>query len=262
MYNINTISFLVSSLNDTLTLVGRNNNGANVYKQQVRNLINSGYINQQDADLIFELINLSYINDDEKWQVETDKLNYFVQSMDVILSNNQDKRTIENIVYYMEREADTLGKKKVIKAIKNIFEIKDMSSPVKLKGNSNFGTHNFTTTTTTTTEETFNKLRSIFGTDLTNIIIEFSNVDAVCSGDIRYYRTSANKIFNPECQSKETKFYLDKMMKAFDKDSISIRVCVIEEQGDACRPCKVLVENKAATKIVREFIKEYKGLHK
>lgn len=260
MYNINTISFLVSSLNDTITIVGRNNKGANVYKQQVRNLINSGYINQQDADLIFELVNLSYINDDEKWQVEADKLNYFIQSMDVILSNNQDKRTIENIIYYMEREANTLGKKKVIKAIKNIFEIKDMPSPVELKGNSNFGTHNFNTTIIT--EETFNKLRSIFGTDLTNITIEFRNVDAVCSGDIIYHRISANKIFNPECQSKETKFYLDKIIKAFDKDSINIRVGIMEEQGDACRPCKVLIQNKAATKVVRDFIREYKGLHK
>lgn len=82
-YNVQTLSFLISSFKNMAATVGQNSKTVELYKQQVGMMINIGQIGQAEAELINELIGMKNTNA-VKWQSAEKHIEQFIFAMNTI----------------------------------------------------------------------------------------------------------------------------------------------------------------------------------
>ena len=105
--NIDMLSFLLASFNNVIETFGSNKKSVDFYRGQVENLLNIGQVDNHSVEIINELINYSYVTDDEKWKIELRKVAFFTSVMDVVLTNAKNTDDVEGIVFRIENSSET-----------------------------------------------------------------------------------------------------------------------------------------------------------
>ena len=132
--NIDMLSFLLASFNNVIETFGSNKKSVDFYRGQVENLLAIGQVDNQSVEIINDLINYSYVTDDEKWKIELRKVAFFTSVMDVVLTNAKNADAIEGIILRIENSSETTKEqKKVLGIIRKIFIIKKKMNSSVLK---------------------------------------------------------------------------------------------------------------------------------
>lgn len=244
--NIETLSFLIASFNDVINSFGSNKKSIDFYKNQMQNLVNIGQIDVASTEIINNLINFSYINDLEKWEIEISKIEFFTTMMDLIISNANNVETIESIIIKAEGDANTTKEqKKVLNIIRKIFYIKNkIPENYDMQHKSHFGTMQFRGSTP-------NNIQHILQLAGKYDKVRIKNLGAVCSGDPTWFYHKLDKEFFDN--NKE----LNKISKEISKGA-EIQIVKENSISDGCSIHRSYDINEEASAALKLFFEGYK----
>lgn len=208
-YNINVISFLISTFDEIVATFGINTNAINFYKNQVNNLVSIGQVTLKDARIIFELLNFSNIDDPIKWEQEMKKKGYFVDTVNEVLCANGNKDVITYILQQKVVQLTDTSFMEVICIVGKIFDVVISNENYKqIARNINFGTtkfKGFACNTSGKKQFSLNMECNAFKEKLVTCgayneqtIVKVKNLEAVCSCDESYYEYNLIKLLSTE----------------------------------------------------------------
>ena len=245
--NIDMLSFLLASFNNVIETFGSNKKSVDFYRGQVENLLNIGQVDRQSVEIINELINYSYVTDDEKWSIELRKITFFTSVMDIILTNAKNVDDAEGIVFRIENSNETTKEqKKVLGIIRKIFLLKKRASDdIKMTGESHFGTMQFSSNNIK--GGTVKYILKLAGN---NAVVRVKNLDACCCSDPAYYTYALNKeLFNNAKSLKD-------IAKEF-KRGAEVNVAEEVKTSDGCHTYRHYESIEEASIEFRKFITGY-----
>lgn len=245
--NIDMLSFLLASFNNVIETFGSNKKSVDFYRGQVENLLAIGQVDNHSVEIINELINYSYVTDDEKWNIELRKIAFFTSVMDIILTNAKNTDSVEGIVLRIENSSETTKEqKKVLGIIRKIFLLKKkVPDEIKMTGESHFGTMQFSNNNIK--GGTVKYILRLAGN---NAVVRVKNLDAVCSGDPTYYNYTLNKeLFNNAKALKDIAKGL--------KRGAEVTVAEEVKTSDGCHTYRHYENIEEASIEFRKFITEY-----
>lgn len=88
IYNLNQISFLIGSFNNTVHTFGQNSKSVAFFRQQVNSLINIGQVQTSSAEFVYKLIGMEN-TDSVKWTISDEKVSEFINCMNVLFPLSQ-----------------------------------------------------------------------------------------------------------------------------------------------------------------------------
>ena len=216
-YNLNALSFLIGSLRDIVNNFGANDKSAAFYRSQVNNLINIGQLNDVDARLVEELVDLDHLNHWNSNQVMLDKFTYCIN---MVLSNaclNGDiiKADADRILSYIDVSEDTQYNRKSVKLARKVLGVPEnkIESKPNWKCSTQFGTSKFNQRSIKkdkpVDKPVANKdcmllemrkdlANSLMGAIRPDMVVEVRNIRAVCSGDATFFRYKLQDVINEE----------------------------------------------------------------
>ena len=245
--NIDMLSFLLASFNNVIETFGSNKKSVDFYRGQVENLLAIGQVDNQSVEIINDLINYSYVTDDEKWKIELRKVAFFTSVMDVVLTNAKNADGIEGIILRIENSSETTKEqKKVLGIIRKIFLLKKkIPDEIKMTGESHFGTMQFSSNGIK--GGTVKYILRLAGD---KAVVRVKNLDAYCSCDPAYHNYVLNKdLFNNARALKD-------IAKEF-KRGAEITVTKEVITGDGCHNYTHYENIEEASVEFRKFITGY-----
>ena len=245
--NIETLSFLIASFNDVINSFGSNKKSVDFYRNQMQNLVSIGQVDSNSAEIVSVLINFSYVGDPDKWRVELSKIEFFTAMMDLIISNGNNKETVESIILKEEGDANTTKEqKKVLNIIRKIFYIKNrVPENYEMQRKSHFGTMQFRGSTPNNSIQNILLLAGNYNK------VRVKNLNAVCSGDPTWF------YYNLDERFFESTKELNKISKDIDKGA-EIQVVKENSVSDGCSIHRSYEVNKEASDVLKLFFKTYK----
>ncbi len=245
--NIDMLSFLLASFNNVIETFGSNKKSVDFYRGQVENLLDIGQVDNNSVEIINELINYSYVTDNEKWNIELKKVAFFTSVMDIILTNAKNVDGVEGIVFRIENSSETTKEqKKVLGIIRKIFLLKNKTpDEIKMTGGSHFGTMQFSG----------NKVKSgtakyILGLAGSEAVVRVKNLEAYCCSDPAYHNYALNKeLFNNAKSLKD-------IAKEF-KRGAEVTVAKEVKTSDGCHTYRHYENIEEASVELRKFITTY-----
>lgn len=245
--NIETLSFLIASFNDVINSFGSNKKSIDFYKNQVQNLVAIGQVDTNSAEIVYDLINFSYIGDSDKWRIELSKIDFFTTMMDLIISNANNIETVESIILRTENDYNiTPEKRKVLNIIRKIFYIKNrVPENYEMQRKSHFGTMAFTGNTVDRSAQHILQLAGKYDK------VRIKNLGAVCSGDPTWFYYKLDKEFFDK--NKE----LNKIAKEISKGA-EIQIVKENSISDGCSIHRSYDINEEASAALKSFFEGYK----
>lgn len=294
MANLNTLSFLIASFNDVINNFGSSKKSIDFYKNQVENLISIGQIEQTDVNYITDLINFSYVTDSDKWKVELEKVNYFSEVMDIIISSSDlNKDKIAAIIDRMQLKASGKTEEKVLRIIRRIFEIPEKPE-ININKASNFGTNKFAVKSNAQSSKSSNtnkmNINDTVGEDskwystnksaLGNLlhkvivdnlnadeksrsyIIKYKNLQAVCSSDPTYLSISImdlNRLYTGKIDPDRSTIIISQLDKLYryKNDGAKVEVGYKHEVDYGCSTHTEFIVDDVSTADVLKFLEDY-----
>jgi len=247
--NVEMLSFLISYFNDIITNFGSNKKSIDFYRNQINNLENIGQVDSNSVEIINDLINFSYINDSEKWSTELEKVAFFTNVMDLILSNANTIDAAETILFRIEmNEKSSKDMKKVLNTIRKVFNIKrKLPENTEMKHTSQFGTNAFSKKNIRVSSNT--DIDEIIRLSGAQAVLRVSNPDAVCSGDTQWYNFNISKeLLNKQSEINKINKYIKRGAEIF------IALPVVNSNG--CSSYTTYKKNTDATEALLKFLED------
>ncbi len=220
-YNLNALSFLIGSLRDVVNNFGANDKSAAFYRSQVNNLVNLGQLNEVDANLVEELVDLDHLNHWNSNQVMLDKFTYCIN---IVLSNaclNGDiiKADADRILSYINNTEDTQYMRKSVKLARKVLGVPENKTESKpnWKCSTQFGTNKFSqkamqnnkpvakSVDKSVDNKTYNLSeiksdlsKSIIKAVRPGMVLDIKNINAVCSSDTPFFRYKLQDVIRDE----------------------------------------------------------------
>lgn len=138
-YNLQTISFLIGSLNSVTTNFGKNSKSIEFFKQQVNALVNIGTVRAVDAEFVYKLVGMEN-TDAVKWEITTPRINEFIDCMNY-LYNMTFRSNTEIMDILIQLKNNNIMTDKTEKYIEELYDVQSNTAKLPTKGKG-FGTIN------------------------------------------------------------------------------------------------------------------------
>lgn len=138
-YNLQTISFLIGSLNSVTTNFGKNSKSIEFFKQQVNALVNIGNVRAVDAEFVYKLVGMEN-TDAVKWDITTPRINEFINCMNY-LYNMTFRSNTEIMDILIQLKNNNIMTDKTEKYIEELYDVQSNTAKLPTKGKG-FGTIN------------------------------------------------------------------------------------------------------------------------
>ena len=194
-YNIQTVSFLIGSLNNVVQTFGSNSKSVAFYKQQVNSLVNIGQVSGADANFVFRLTGMEN-TDAVKWDLMTPRLDEFINCMNYLcnVELNSNEKILNMMMALRTNEVMT---DKSEKYIRELYGLESNQATLPLKGNA-FGTINVIQNPVDSRKtNAMNEVDKFIELLMTAArknkasnatpCLRIKNLEAVCSCDVSYY---------------------------------------------------------------------------
>ena len=140
LYNLNQISFLIGSFNNTIHTFGQNSKSVAFFRQQVNSLINIGQVKESSAEFVYKLIGMEN-TDSVKWNISDEKVSEFINCMNVLFPLSQSGELNSDVIinqYLFSLKAQGIMTDKTEKYIRDLYGV-HLKDSIKINTN----THTF-----------------------------------------------------------------------------------------------------------------------
>lgn len=140
LYNLNQISFLIGSFNNTIHTFGQNSKSVAFFRQQVNSLINIGQVKESSAEFVYKLIGMEN-TDSVKWNISDEKVSEFINCMNVLFPLSQSGELSSDAIinqYLFSLKAQGIMTDKTEKYIRDLYGV-HLKDSIKINTN----THTF-----------------------------------------------------------------------------------------------------------------------